>query len=633
MKTPLFLFFLLFISNGSLAQSKAANSSQVLIDSLNELAFKVKRYDVAKAFSLLTQSENNAYQTNYKRGIATSFLYEAGIYQQNGYTKKALAMYYASLNISKSINDTFNIARANQQIAAALKEDGKLKEAEDIYLETLQVYQKMGKQDEVVNIKNNLALVDIDLKEWDEAYSGLTEALELSKKINYRYGEKKANYNLGIFFLAQNTLPTARTFFTKALLDDEDGNDKYGLSLSQLKLAEIDFKEKKFEDCIAHATAAYYNAKLVAASQLMADAATQIIKTYRATGNSLKVDEWQRILIANIQQQNEKEKEYAINFIDILKAQETETFTAQKNATAAQQTSKEQLVLIAISTIALFGVGMFAIIAYRNYKKQQVLANQLKEKQLTIQQKSNEVGTLNKAISLQNQQLDEENKMKDKLLSIISHDLRHPLVNTKSILELISMKLVSAAETDDLLDQLEGQYVRSLTLLDNLLFWIRGQMMGKDFEKIRLNMKMLIDGLVDEQRMPFLAKEINVSINIEDEIEIVGDKEMLKIIFRNLIANAIKFTPDQGAITISSRTDNSWVYILIKDTGLGMSKETLQKVNAGQYYSSKGTSNETGSGFGLILCRDLVAKNNGELIIESEVGKGSVLMVKLPKTY
>jgi len=218
--------------------------------------------------------------------------------------------------------------------------------------------------------------------------------------------------------------------------------------------------------------------------------------------------------------------------------------------------------------------------------------------------------------------------MQDKLLSIISHDLRHPLVNTKSILDLINLKLVSPKETNELLEQLESQYVRSLSLLDNLLFWIRGQMKGIKIERTKVNMYNIINTLVDEQRMAIQNKRIKLTNDIDKNIFWYAEKEMLKIVFRNLITNAVKFTPSEGVISLSSVQNDDINYIIVKDTGIGMSKETLEKVNARQYYSSKGTSNEKGSGFGLMLVRDLVQRHSGELLIESEPGRGSTFVVK-----
>jgi signal transduction histidine kinase len=201
-------------------------------------------------------------------------------------------------------------------------------------------------------------------------------------------------------------------------------------------------------------------------------------------------------------------------------------------------------------------------------------------------------------------------------------------VNTKSILDLINLKLVSPKETEELLEQLEGQYVRSLSLLDNLLFWIRGQMKGLKIERTRVNMHRLTTTLIEEQRIPVQNKQIKITNYIDKTLEWRAEREMLKIIFRNLITNAIKFTPSEGEILLTSVIDETYAYILIKDTGIGMTKEILAKVNARQYVSSKGTSNEKGSGFGLILVKDLIEKNEAELLIESEQSRGSTLAVK-----
>jgi len=138
----------------------------------------------------------------------------------------------------------------------------------------------------------------------------------------------------------------------------------------------------------------------------------------------------------------------------------------------------------------------------------------------------------------------------------------------------------------------------------------------------------LIKILIEEQRMAIQNKNIKMTNDVEKNIDWFAEKEMLKIIFRNLLTNAIKFTPSEGTISVSSVLNDDIAYIIVKDSGIGMSKETLEKVNARQYYSSKGTSNEKGSGFGLMLVRDLIHRHNGELLIESEPGRGSTFVVK-----
>ena len=126
-------------------------------------------------------------------------------------------------------------------------------------------------------------------------------------------------------------------------------------------------------------------------------------------------------------------------------------------------------------------------------------------------------------------------------------------------------------------------------------------------------------------------KHINFINLVNPQIHIHADKEMIRIVLRNLISNAMKFTPEKGMIEIKTEQTETETTILVEDTGIGMSDETIQKVNAKQYYTTAGTSMEKGSGFGLMLCSDLINRHDGSLTIESMPGKGSRFVIKLPR--
>jgi signal transduction histidine kinase len=155
-------------------------------------------------------------------------------------------------------------------------------------------------------------------------------------------------------------------------------------------------------------------------------------------------------------------------------------------------------------------------------------------------------------------------------------------------------------------------------------------MNGQQNDKARVNLYLLIRALEDEQRLPLQKKEIALHNNIDKSITIFVEKEMMRIVCRNLISNSIKFTNEGGSIELNSRADNEFLYLTVKDSGIGMSKETIEKINAKVYYNTMGTAYEKGSGFGLMLCRDLIHKHGGELLVESEPGNGTAFTVKLP---
>ncbi len=602
------------------------------VDSLNALAFNQKRSDVAKALNNLFVAENIAQSANYQKGLAITYLYEGGIYHQNGYDKRALSTYYKALQLFKSLRDTLNIARASQQIASSLQADGKIDEALQLFNETLAVYTSLGKKEEIANVKNNMGALDLDLKQLDKAGQLFREALSISTAIHYLYGEKKAYYNLGLLEERRQNYTGAEAFYRQSLALDRQLKDKYGAALNHIQLASIQQKQRQHDNAILAAKEAYTNAASLPAFNLMKDAATRIQDAYREKGDMQMAMQWQDTLVSVMRQQFDNEKEYALNFIDVIKNQDAKNTNAEKDLEKQKQVQKEQLLIITVGTFILIVVAVLAVLALVNYQRQRFFGKELKQKNEIIEKNSASLDQLNKEISHQNILLEEDNKTKNKLLSIISHDLRTPLVNTKGVLNLVNQGMVPPEEADRLLQLLETQYLGTTSLLDNLLFWIKGQMDGKPDDKVKVGLQHLVKSLEEEHRMPLTKKKIILRNQINRDLSVVTEKEMIRIVCRNLISNAIKFTNDGGFIEVSAHIDEpkQLLYLSVKDSGIGMSREAIEKVNAKQYYNTTGTSFEKGSGFGLMLCRDLITKAGGELEIESEPGKGSTITIIMP---
>lgn len=601
-----------------------------MVDSLNRLAFQQKRFDVAKALNNLFVSQSMATTANYQNGLATSYLYEAGILYQKGYDTRALSTYYKALQLFKNLRDTFNIAFTSQQIAISLKAGNQSNEALRLYNESLRVYTALKKDEDIVNVKNSIGLVYLDLKQFDEAERFFKEALALCTAIKYPYGEKKCYYNLGLVSEQRNDFSAAEAFYNQSLLRDGLMKDRYGAALNQLQLASIYMKKRMPDASIELARAAYRNALAISAYNLLKDAATKVISAYQKKGDIAHAAQWQDSLLNILKTQMVNEKEYALNFIDVIKSQDIQKINAEKEVSSARRVQKEQLLIITVGTFILIIVAVLAVLALVNYQRQRFFGKELKQKNEIIEKNSASLDQLNKEISNQNLLLEEDNRTKNKLLSIISHDLRTPLVNTKGILNLVNQGMVPPSEANVLLQQLETQYLGTTSLLDNLLFWIKGQMNGQANDKVKVNLYQLMKGLEEEHRVPLVKKNIRLVNNIDKTISVFIEKEMIRIVCRNLISNAIKFTKENGLIELNSRLPgNDILCLAVKDTGIGMTKDAIGKVNAKIYYNTTGTSFEKGSGFGLMLCRDLITKHGGELLVESEPGIGSEFTIKI----
>ncbi len=630
----LYIYLLLlcvpFLNESAKAAPPLPKDDNSNIDSLNQLAFNQKRSQVAFALQNLFVAENMALHANYQKGLATNYLYQGGIFHQMGYDKKALSTYYKSLQIFKTLKDTFHIAFTSQQIALSLSADGKTDEAIALYNESLLVFKRLQKNEDIINVKNNLGMIELDMNDIPKAEQYFRDALTASLSIKYTYGEKKAKYNLGLLEEKRNNFKAAETFYIQSLASDEALKDKYGAALNQLQLASLNTKQNLPDAAVHRSIEAYESARSISAFNLMKEAASKMITAYRRKGDMQKASQWQDSLVKILRTQIDNEKEYALNFIEVIKSQNIQKATAESEVQNARRVQREQLLVITVGTFILIIVAVLAVLALVNYQRQRFFGKELKQKNEIIEKNSASLDQLNKEISHQNILLEADNKTKNKLLSIISHDLRTPLVNTKGVLNLVNQGMVPQEEADRLLQLLETQYIGTTSLLDNLLFWIKGQMNGQGDEKVKVGLFHLVRTLEDEQRLPLIKKKIELRNHIDRNISIMIEKEMIRIVCRNLISNAIKFTNDNGCIEISSRINDNTLYITVKDSGIGMAKEAIEKVNAKQYYNTTGTSYEKGSGFGLMLCRDLIAKNGGELIIESEPGKGSSFTISIP---
>ena len=232
-------------------------------------------------------------------------------------------------------------------------------------------------------------------------------------------------------------------------------------------------------------------------------------------------------------------------------------------------------------------------------------------------------------------QLRELNSTKDKLFSIIAHDLRGPFNAIMGLSELLIKKTkdFEVEKTQKLLRIINSTAENTLVLLDNLLAWANSQTGKNICNPQKTNLSAIINEILKASRP--IAKIKNISLNYiqTDDVEVYADVNMLKTILRNLFSNAIKYTHPNGEIAISAVQNQNNIEITVSDNGVGMSEETRNKLfDIDANVSTTGTANEKGSGLGLILCKEFVEKHGGEIWVKSELGKGSAFIFSLPSS-
>ncbi len=233
-------------------------------------------------------------------------------------------------------------------------------------------------------------------------------------------------------------------------------------------------------------------------------------------------------------------------------------------------------------------------------------------------------------ILLQKDQLEQSNIEKNKLMSIISHDLRAPLMNIQSYLALLNEGEISSQERPILEKELLKSTNGTIDMLSNLLSWSKSQMEGATVHLVEENLLTALQNTLDMETILASKKNITLTHHISPQITVIADIDMLQLIVRNLINNAIKFTPQNGTIDIEAQLVSNECKLTVSDSGNGIPKDMQENIFSFKSESSLGTNNEKGTGLGLALCKDFVELQGGKIGFESKLEIGSRFFIFIP---
>ena len=261
------------------------------------------------------------------------------------------------------------------------------------------------------------------------------------------------------------------------------------------------------------------------------------------------------------------------------------------------------------------------------------LQQQVKEKTTDLQLKNtmlqNTVGQLKESEN----KLSQLNQVKDKLFSVVSHDLRNPMATMQSFLKLINEhhEKMSEDERKKLFSEAQQSLDNLNELLYNLLQWSKSQMNLLQFRPDKLNMKLIVDGAVRLVQLHAHMKQVIIKTNVEQGLAAYADKDMIEFIVRNLLSNAIKFSQRKSDVAVNAFTAGGHIIIEIVDKGIGLNEAKIKKLlGKNTTLSRRGTEKEKGTGLGLLISKEFIEKNGGYLQIKSEQGKGSIFSFNIP---
>jgi signal transduction histidine kinase len=227
-----------------------------------------------------------------------------------------------------------------------------------------------------------------------------------------------------------------------------------------------------------------------------------------------------------------------------------------------------------------------------------------------------------------------DNITREKLYTILAHDIKEPIGNIKVILDFLTNEpdLLDMRTSQELLNSVKESASSIHDLLDNFLFWTRMHKHEIYFNPVRVNIAHIVRENITLLKGIAANKNISISREVEENHMVIADEYMMTTVVRNLLYNAIKFTSRGGGILVTANEKGGFVEISVQDTGIGLKKADLDNLFEPDVYNkTRGTSRETGMGLGLILCKDFIEKNGGRIKVESDEGFGSTFTFTLPK--
>lgn len=294
-----------------------------------------------------------------------------------------------------------------------------------------------------------------------------------------------------------------------------------------------------------------------------------------------------------------------------------------QNSLEKQKSKNQQLILISVCIVVILLVAiLFVFWRMRQYQKKVNEDLALKNQEIELQ---------NEEIQSQADSLHTINQLKSKILSVISHDLRGPITNLHSLLELVTKNIVTPEEFNELSVKLKSNLNVTQRTLENLLNWSLGQMEGIKTVPVAFNINSVIEDVAHLSEEAANRKQILFRKDGKVPLFVNADVNQVHLILRNLFNNAIKFSKHESEVIITVEVKHKFCFVYIQDKGIGMTRAELDMItNSNEYFTKTGTDQEKGTGLGLLLCKDFIKRNGGEFFIESKLKEGTLVTFTLP---
>jgi signal transduction histidine kinase len=530
-----------------------------------------------KSLALLLEALDQFEQTGMEKETAYCCEVIGKIYTATGNPQQAIPYHSKAAFINKKLNHIPDVARNYTCMGSALVNMDSIDKGLTYYLVSFMIIDSLGMESEKNDLLIQIGNGYLKLGKYEESLKNYYQAMELAEKNGNLFLLSQAKSRIGIAYFRMNNLPAALKYSRESLILAD--------SINTFRIAGESYK----------------NLSEIYAAQQNYKKALDFYIRYKEASDSLLNEE-------KILQMGELQAKYDI----AQKEKENEVLKTQNLHKSL--TIKRLAFASAIIVLLLILSLMQLMMVIRLNKKTRKLNLKLAE---------------------QGKELEELNDQKDKFFSFVAHNLKNPFTTIMGFSELM-VKGNDAKEyekTDRYAKHILGLSAHVHKILENLLEWSRLQRRSFTYKPEKTNMTGLIRDVLEMNQKEAARKEIDIRYDLPEDLTAYADKFMVTTILQNLMSNALNFTPSSGKIHVTGRLQGSQVFVSVADNGIGIAPEDLGKLFRIDVHPAKiGTAESSGSGLGLVICKEMIQRCRGEISIDSSLSRGTTVTFTLPVT-
>ncbi len=662
-------FTLLFLL--SIGSSTAKAQSMGEADSLQDFIKNLALINPQQAHRQALQMQQQARRHSDSLQLAYAFLAEGAVHMSLYRYRAAERAFHQALTTFQSKNYLPGTVSAFQQSGKVAYLKGNTYRALGFFERALQLSPD-SISEAVVLSHYYLAAVELELERPDAALKHARKALQHSKTTNLKQLEGMSYNLLAEIYLFKNDNRRSQDLLTNALLTNHAHGNTHEETRTYLLQGRLDQQNQRWQDALRALNKGIQIESQDTVSPLLIELFLekskvwlQLNQPYRSRSLAmeaerlylrhyrlevLKVKIYQQLAQVNLAlgDSNAALRSLLIyrSLADSIRSFDLEKMLLQRelNQQASQnerlaEQNEDQVLrlnrsrLLLLLAAVLIIMAVLAIMALsrsiKRRKKYNELLKQRNEEQLSRHQ---EIDRLHEELKLKNEELEKLDKAKTKVFSVLTHDLRQPINQIRSVLELLEADQLQDQDRKMMVKQLKQSVDNSSGALENLLLWSKRQLRGIETRIVDVHLLPQVWQVESHVAPSLKEKNLKLRIQVPDFMKIQADISQLDICLKNLLSNAIKFSNPGDTISIIARDSEEYSIIMVKDQGVGMKPEQVEKMNTSDTgFSTMGTLNEKGTGLGMLITKDFMKGHGGRLVVESVEREGSSFKLLFPK--